>query len=358
MMTTVRSPYSSESINEVCSSTASLSVSSNPIRDYDSPTVVSFSSGSTNSYQFEDAPEDYDASSNRPRLSLNPLDALAMACAAEQTQQELSGSCPREGQETASNQISHNDVLCGRGGLTNHHPGNVFFRRLVRMKQEAYLMASKREKAGVAKEIVDIIRKLSPPGRFLKKDPQNPGAWIDIGDRKAREKTSQALREGAPELREELQSSELQADIGEHLQRTFMNTQLSSASSEPPQKPPAFDANRARIVSADDGSRPSIVKQYVPETFPQQPHVILDDQPFEEPPMFHTTIMTKPYHHPQPMDMDDPPSSSTLRTQPRSHVVVASGMKRKPSPHLNESIPPRGPRLKLLKQRLQESNLE
>lgn len=97
--------------------------------------------------------------------------------------------------------ITNNDVLCGRGGLTNHHPGNVMFRSLVRAKQEAYLRATKREKAGVAKEIVGIMRQLDPPGRFLKKDPANPGKWVEIGDKKAREKTSQALREGAPELK-------------------------------------------------------------------------------------------------------------------------------------------------------------
>mmetsp|Transcript_834 Transcript_834/g.1182 ORF Transcript_834/g.1182 Transcript_834/m.1182 type:complete len:589 (-) Transcript_834:160-1926(-) len=101
-------------------------------------------------------------------------------------------------------QFSLSDVLCGRGGLTNHHPGNVLFRKLVRSKQEEYLRATKRDKAGVAREIVDTIRHLDPPGRFLKKDPSNPGQWVEIGNRKAREKTSQALREGAPELRNEL----------------------------------------------------------------------------------------------------------------------------------------------------------
>jgi hypothetical protein len=33
-----------------------------------------------------------------------------------------------------------------------------------------------------------------PPGRFLRKDEKS-GRWIDIGDKKAAEKTSQALRE-------------------------------------------------------------------------------------------------------------------------------------------------------------------
>ena len=100
--------------------------------------------------------------------------------------------------------ISVNDVLCGRGGLTNHHPGNIFFRSLVRTRQEEYLRASKRDKANVAKEIVDLIRNQEPPGRFLKKVSEKSNTWAEIGDRKAREKTSQALREGAPELRGEI----------------------------------------------------------------------------------------------------------------------------------------------------------
>jgi len=111
----------------------------------------------------------------------------------------LQGSDDRASQSN----ISVNDVLCGRGGLTNHHPGNVFFRKMVRHRQEQYLRASKRDKASVARDIVDTIRQLIPPGRFLKKGTSKQ--WTEIGDRKAREKTSQALREGAPELREELQ---------------------------------------------------------------------------------------------------------------------------------------------------------
>lgn len=40
----------------------------------------------------------------------------------------------------------------------------------------------------------------TPPGRFLNKDTKS-GTWNDIGDGRAREKTSQALREGAPVIR-------------------------------------------------------------------------------------------------------------------------------------------------------------
>ena len=98
----------------------------------------------------------------------------------------------------------HNhDVLCGRGGGTNNHIGNEKFRDLVNQKKRDYLNSSKREKPLVSKSIVDEIRNMSPPGRFLQKN-EATNLWFDIGDQKAREKTSQALREGAPEIRKEL----------------------------------------------------------------------------------------------------------------------------------------------------------
>ena len=99
-------------------------------------------------------------------------------------------------------EITDNDVLCGRGGATNVHLGNRRFRRIVKDYQQTYLTAKKKDKPAVASFVVDLIRKKCPPGRFLKKDT-NHNAWYDVGDVKAREKTSQALREGAPFMKRE-----------------------------------------------------------------------------------------------------------------------------------------------------------
>eukprot|EP00978_Attheya_sp_CCMP212_P007610 scaffold17576_cov46-Attheya_sp.AAC.2 len=93
--------------------------------------------------------------------------------------------------------INEHDVLCGRGGETNHHPGNVRYRTLVKQHQRDYLAAKRRDKPRIARLIVQEVR--TAGGRFLKKD--SAGTWRDVGSGKAREKTSQALREGAPELR-------------------------------------------------------------------------------------------------------------------------------------------------------------
>jgi len=92
-----------------------------------------------------------------------------------------------------------NDVLSGRGGRTNGHPGNISFREIVKEKKEEYIKARKRHKPLIAREIVDNIRQKQPPGRFLKKD-KITSFWKDIGNKKAVEKTSQALREGASKV--------------------------------------------------------------------------------------------------------------------------------------------------------------
>lgn len=103
-------------------------------------------------------------------------------------------------------QINNNDVLCGRGGATNSHIGNRAFRQFVKEYKDKYLRAKKKEKPSVAGEIVDKIRSLDPPGRFLKKD-RDTGYWLDIGDIRAKEKTSQALREGAPLIRRQMKEN-------------------------------------------------------------------------------------------------------------------------------------------------------
>jgi hypothetical protein len=93
--------------------------------------------------------------------------------------------------------------VCGRGGGSNNHPGNEAFRLLVNEVKLPYVNCPKREKPLIARRIVEAVRNQSPPGRFLQKDGET-GFWNDIGDGRAREKTSQALREGAPVIRNNL----------------------------------------------------------------------------------------------------------------------------------------------------------
>lgn len=69
------------------------------------------------------------------------------------------------------------DVLCGRGGGTNNHAGNVKFRMMVNGANKLrYLAASKAEKPKVAADVVRLWRSLDPPGRFLaRKDSSRKG---------------------------------------------------------------------------------------------------------------------------------------------------------------------------------------
>jgi hypothetical protein len=69
--------------------------------------------------------------------------------------------------------------------------------------QELYVTSTKRQKMSISRSIVDAVRSLDPPGRFLEKEVSS-GVWFDIGDKKAVEKTSQALRDGAAGLRKQL----------------------------------------------------------------------------------------------------------------------------------------------------------
>ena len=104
-----------------------------------------------------------------------------------------------------------NDVLCGRGGTINSHPGNEQYRSMVDSKKRVYVTARfKREKRLIATSIVEQIRSMDPPGRFLQKD-MNSKTWVDIGVEKSREKTSQALRENARDVRTQLENEYYEA---------------------------------------------------------------------------------------------------------------------------------------------------
>lgn len=99
--------------------------------------------------------------------------------------------------------LNRNDVLCGRGGRINAHEGNVQFRDIIAANKKHYLAKTtkKLEKAHIAAALVELVRGMNPPGRFLKEDADS-GLWFDIGDAKAIKKAGQALREDAPDIRD------------------------------------------------------------------------------------------------------------------------------------------------------------
>jgi hypothetical protein len=94
--------------------------------------------------------------------------------------------------------FNEHDVLSGRGGGTNVHFGNRSFRDIINKYRTLYLRSKKNDKPAISRAIVKEIR--SRGGRFLKKNEKD-NLYYEIGDAQAREKTSQALRQRAPEMR-------------------------------------------------------------------------------------------------------------------------------------------------------------
>ena len=89
------------------------------------------------------------------------------------------------------------DVLFGRGGRSNHHPGNKIYRDIVTEKQPFYRSCDKNEKTKVAQSIVDAVT-INGKGRFLELDKRN-GMWYLVPNIVARRKVGQALRENNTE---------------------------------------------------------------------------------------------------------------------------------------------------------------
>ncbi len=111
--------------------------------------------------------------------------------------------------------VNEIDIICGRGGLSLKHPGNINYRKIVNLNKKVYVTCHKTEKLRISMSIVAAVRDIK--ARFLeredgkvsyslyKKDEAgNPVVWRNIGDKRAIEKTSQALREGQPKLLKKL----------------------------------------------------------------------------------------------------------------------------------------------------------
>lgn len=104
----------------------------------------------------------------------------------------------------------------------NAHPGNQRFRDWVLERKESYTLGKdKGDKGRVCQEVYDLVVSQDPPGRFLMREggdkmkgrsggPSLDSAsisggqskWVEIPTSRAMAKISQALREGAPSIRE------------------------------------------------------------------------------------------------------------------------------------------------------------
>ena len=114
---------------------------------------------------------------------------------------------------------------------TNHHPGNKRYRKLVESRKCDYVNSKRLDKPLVAFEIIREWRGQDPPGRFLKLDDE-AGLWYDVGDKKAREKTSQALREKTPQVKKQ-QDVEKKESFQNHPLERRQNVRTSQLSFYP-----------------------------------------------------------------------------------------------------------------------------
>ena len=83
------------------------------------------------------------------------------------------------------------DVLLGRGGRSNHNPGNQSYLKQVKAFRPRYIsLGNNDQKTELSLAVVKFVH--NKGGRFLKKDP---GGWYVVEDNEARKKASQALRD-------------------------------------------------------------------------------------------------------------------------------------------------------------------
>jgi len=181
--------------------------------------------------------------------------------------------------------VGPHDVLLGRGGATNSHEGNRKFRTLVAEHQQEYLKARKREKVGIARRIVAIVH--NNGGRFLKRT-DNAQNWIEVTEKRAQEKTSQALREGLDVRNNTIRPSKMikevrpaaaatSATTQQHRERVVVPTgqavQISVPQFSPNSTVSHHHAMQYTVVPA--GSLAYSIPQYRSETAPLMNPVLL-----------------------------------------------------------------------------------
>eukprot|EP00542_Grammatophora_oceanica_P021108 CAMPEP_0194033734 /NCGR_PEP_ID=MMETSP0009_2-20130614/6296_1 /TAXON_ID=210454 /ORGANISM="Grammatophora oceanica, Strain CCMP 410" /LENGTH=406 /DNA_ID=CAMNT_0038674453 /DNA_START=161 /DNA_END=1381 /DNA_ORIENTATION=- len=152
-----------------------------------------------------------------------------------------------------------NDVLNGRGGRTNAWNGNVQFRELINDNKVTYhsTETKKMAKAHICARIVDEIRSMDPPGRFLKEE-EKTGLWWDIGDANAIKKVGQALREHKQEIRMKQLGSDSPASTKKQRAHSGVDAYVSDAVGK------ALRAHEARKGGAKIPPYPAVASPQYP----------------------------------------------------------------------------------------------
>ncbi|KAL3827326.1 hypothetical protein ACHAXA_005072 [Cyclostephanos tholiformis] len=93
--------------------------------------------------------------------------------------------------ESKTIEPADDDVLLGRGGYVNIHPGNIKFREKALELRPWYESSTKEEKYNISKVLIESVR--GKGHRFLEKG--SDGLWHEVSGNGVRKKASQSLRE-------------------------------------------------------------------------------------------------------------------------------------------------------------------
>jgi hypothetical protein len=117
----------------------------------------------------------------------------AMTFPSNHAEEDEVGANRQNGGKRFVSSIQGWDVLCGRGGKSNHHPGNKRYRQVVSEMKASYRhIEAKTAKTDLSKAIVDHV--FGYGGRFIKVDKATDRFYV-LTPAESRKKTSQALRE-------------------------------------------------------------------------------------------------------------------------------------------------------------------
>ncbi|KAL3905810.1 MAG: hypothetical protein SGARI_004283 [Bacillariaceae sp.] len=165
--------------------------------------------------------------------------------------------------------VHDHDVLCGRGAYVNGHTGNARLRKLATERKAAFDKGNFTDKRTLATEVVQAIRGLNPPGRFLKKantgkDAKSgdeptaelvDGMWEELTDEKAIHKACQVMRDIARpdrKFREERKANLKAAKLAKAAEREGKVTIIVGAKrEEPPKDEETLAAEQAAVEVVD-----------------------------------------------------------------------------------------------------------
>mmetsp|Transcript_37111 Transcript_37111/g.42343 ORF Transcript_37111/g.42343 Transcript_37111/m.42343 type:complete len:376 (-) Transcript_37111:199-1326(-) len=222
-----------------------------------------------------------------------------------------------------------NDVMCGRGGGTNHHIGNIRFRQLVNEQKLRYLAASKVDKPKVSTEVVQIWRALNPPGRFLTKTDASKGddsLWHDVGDKKAREKASQCLRERTPDVMSfvtQIQAQESMKIVGEKMESNRVEVSKSLKAGSDTTSGASPDATISLVTPGSTLATPDITQSSDPTKISKKSRRSRDDVAQTIPTA--AALMENVFDDEDYGDEDDSNSETTFQKQMQDFMESTKG---------------------------------